>query len=167
MGAVINGRVACTEILATERIKGVETMFPAFEPGRSRLSEKTEFSPERFVWRVEEDDIDSHGEIARDACIRLLERSADRYIDGRTALLKRTWPGFDATAAYVYFFSMRFVFVPFVKIKPGEEVEVEVTFSPKELGKGEFVQNIFHKQTAKKLANAGGHVLIRNGGGAR
>ena len=172
MGAVINGRVACTEILATERITGVETTFPVFEsatPPRQPAFESAtpprhdgkDFSPESFVWVVQENDLAASGEMAQDACIRLLEWAANRYIGRRETLLEQTWPGFDAEGAHVYFFSMRFVFVPFSTVSVGDEVEVEVTFSHKDRGKGEFVQNIFHKQTQKKLANAGGHVLIR------
>lgn len=162
MGAVINGRVACHEILATEGIQGVDTVFPSFPSARAVPSERSDFSSERYVWHLNETDLGSRGEIAQDACIRFLERAANLYIGQRATLLEQIWPGFQGRGAYVYFFSMRFVFVPFIQVRPGDEVEVEVTFSHKDKGKGEFVQNIFHKRTNKKLANAGGHVLIRN-----
>lgn len=161
MGAVINGRVACHEILAKEGIEGAETTFPSFQSEPITRDEKADFSPERYLWPIETNDVGSNGELVQDVGVRLFGQAANRYISQREALLNQTWSGFDARGAYVYFFSMRFVFVPFVKVCPGDEVEVEVVFSHKEKGKGEFVLNIFHKQTDKRLANAGGHVLIR------
>jgi len=147
MGAVVNGRVACRNILARE--------------GEANMKH-TGFSKEAYDFVIDEGDISEAGEISSEACIRFLTRSADRYVRDHSGLLRSIWPEFsDADELRATFFQMRFLFIPFVSVQAGDAVTVEVEFEPKERGKGEFTQNVVLDRSGKKLANAGGRALIR------
>ncbi len=171
MGAVVNGRVACRNILAREGIEGVEMSIHTDKKtlSRPRVADASEaymnhtgFSKEVYDFVLDECDISEAGEISSEACIRFLSKSADRYVRDRSDLLRSIWPELsDADELRATFFQMRFLFIPFVSVQSGDTVTVEVEFEPRGRGKGEFTQNVILDRAGKKLANAGGRALIR------
>ena len=171
MGAVVNGRVACRNILAREGMEGAQMSIHTDKKtlSRPRVADageahmnNTEFSKEVYTFVIGEGDISEAGEISSQACIRFLSKSADRYVRGRSELLRSIWSEFtDADELSATFFQMRFLFIPFVSVQSGDVVSVEVEFEPGESGKAEFTQNVILDRAGKKLASAGGRALIR------
>lgn len=169
MGAIINGRVACNEISATEGLPTSAVslpspkMTPMIEAPRSEKPENTAavLEARSYDFEVRQSDLSEFFELSHAACVRIAAEAANRYLQERTSALAQLWTDFDLGGASVFFFSMRFVFVPFAKAKPGQTVSVSVEFLPKTKGKAEINVNIFDKRTGKKLANTGGHALIR------
>lgn len=171
MGAVINGRVACRNILTREGMEGVEMSIhndkktlsrPQVAEASEAYMNHAEFSKEVFNFVLDEGDISKVGEISSEACIRFLSKSADRYVRNRSDLLRSIWPELsDADELCATFFQMRLLCIPFVSVQSGDAVTIEVEFEPREPGKGEFTQNVILDRDGKKLANAGGRALIR------
>ncbi len=159
MGAVVNGRVAAHHIMGREGMPGEDTRIRMF---RATPETRTEFSMEKYELTLREGDISPMGEIGPDACVRILDETANRYLEDHAELLRSRWADFaHVKGLHASFFQMRFVFVPFVDIEDGDTIFVEVEFEPGEPGKGQFTQNVYRKKNKKRLANAGGRVLIR------
>jgi len=154
MGAIVNGRVAAREILARHEWS---------DPVAGRREDKVMMdSPSSFVAIAESGDISPDGELASHACMKLLSKCAERHIRERRSGLAGLWPGMDPSMAWrTSFFQMRLVFVPFIRVRSGDRIRVETMFVPGEAGKGEFTQNLYLEPDGRKLANAGGRVLIR------
>jgi hypothetical protein len=111
---------------------------------------------------AEKDDISPMGELLPQSAIKILSSSADRYVEDKKDDLHEIWPLFNPHKKWnTTYFQMRFLFVPFLKLKPGDKLIVETSFIPKQSGKGEFTQNIYFKRDNKKIANAAGRVLVR------
>ncbi len=170
MGSVVNGRVAAQQVLSRHKWHKEDILFDVAPRPPFRVHQKSmdppaptgDLEPRTDEGTIAAEDISPLGELTADASVRLLRETASRYMDDNKRHLAVMWPEMNANAPWhTAFFQMRFVFVPFVRVQAGDKVVVETTFEPTASGKGQFTQNLFVQSTRKKLANAGGRVLIR------
>ncbi|MBN2801658.1 MAG: NAD(P)/FAD-dependent oxidoreductase [Deltaproteobacteria bacterium] len=171
MGAIVNGRVTSHQVLLGHKKRDDIVHFDVVKPKTMNVIENvTETSSdyslnlksEIYTVIAEKDDISPMGELLPQSAIKILSSSADRYVEDKKHDLHKIWPLFNPQKKWnTTYFQMRFLFVPFLQLKPGDKLIVETSFIPKQSGKGEFTQNIYFKKDNKKVANAAGRVLVR------
>ncbi|MBN2343701.1 MAG: NAD(P)/FAD-dependent oxidoreductase [Deltaproteobacteria bacterium] len=168
MGSVVNGRVAANQILSRHMWRGQEKTFDVAVKReftihrKSEATKQTTVRPNQFQYTLSQNDISPLGELTSKAAVRFMDDAANQYINARQPELRQRWKTIEGTTPWhTSFFQMRFVFVPYNTVIAGDTINIDVEFEPGEAGKGGFTMNIFSAQSAKKLANAGGRVLIR------
>ena len=174
MGSIVNGRVAASQVIAKQEWNGAEKTFDvapreAFQIRRVVDGAATvqgpstdTLTPKRYQRTIDAADLSPVGELSGEASVRLLSDAANAYIEENKSFLSKSWPDLNGDATWhTSFFQMRFVFVPFAVLTPGDTVSIEVAFEPSASGKGQFTQDIYLEASGKKLANAGGRVIIR------
>jgi hypothetical protein len=167
---VVNGRVAAQQVLSRHKWHKEDILFDVAPRPPFRVHQKSmdppaptgDLAPRTYEGTIAAEDISPLGELTADASVRLLRETASRYMDDNKRHLAVMWPEMNANAPWhTTFFQMRFVFVPFARVQAGDKVVVETTFTPTASGKGQFTQDLLMQSSRKKLANAGGRVLIR------
>ncbi|MBN2525774.1 MAG: NAD(P)/FAD-dependent oxidoreductase [Deltaproteobacteria bacterium] len=169
MGSIVNGRVTAQQIFSRHAWRGGEKTFDVAsrEPFRIRktvdaAANGTELTFRRYIKAIDAKDLSAIGELTTGASVRLLHETMNAYIQEFKTILAKSWTELDVQKDWhVTFFQMRFVFVPFVALSAGDEISIKVEFETTGPNKGKVTQNAYAIKSNKKLANAGGRILIR------